>query len=164
MLARTEFKSLEESSGELANLLRLNNNIAVLCDGDQTDEDESLKDRVKRIEDEVAKIPNSFLWVTEAKEIENYIPGEVWAKIYDKTNKKLGDPKDAPDPEPTDKFPTSPNDNTSYIYRVFGRRSFKKCDFAIEAAQHLTTNNLANQSELAGKIGELVKQIRKWNA
>jgi putative ATP-dependent endonuclease of the OLD family len=86
LLAKSQFSDPATSSEEFANLLRLNSNVAVVCDGDRTGEageGSRIKSRVQRIKKEVEAIPNAFLWITDAKEIENYVPGTVWAKVYE---------------------------------------------------------------------------------
>ena len=77
LLARTQFTSPSEAEKELVNLLRVNSNIVVVCDGDRKDPTARIKDRVRRINSEVRRIPGSHIWVTQAREIENYLPGEV---------------------------------------------------------------------------------------
>ena len=99
-LANSTFSAPEESDDTFANLLRLNNNVAIVCDGDRTaasGRGSRPKKRVLRIKKEVKSIiPRPFLWITEAKEIENYIPGSVWAAVY-----KI---KNVPDPEKFDRL------------------------------------------------------------
>ena len=80
LLARTQFKSPEEAKTDLVNLIQVNPNIIVVCDEDRVSKDSEIKGRVKRIEMEVQKIPDAHIWITDAKEIENYIPGSVLEK------------------------------------------------------------------------------------
>src|SRR5207248_5587868 len=76
LLARTQFQSPEAAESELVNLFRVNPNIVVICDSDRTRLGSRVKDRVRRIRAEVLNIPGAHIWVTEAREIENYLPGE----------------------------------------------------------------------------------------
>ena len=67
LLARTQFMSpeeAEEAETDLVNLLWVNPNIIVVCDGDRTAKDSDIKGRVKRIETEIQKIPNAHIWIT----------------------------------------------------------------------------------------------------
>ena len=89
LLAQVEFKSTEEQT-ELTNLLQINPNIIVVCDGDRDNDKSRIKGRAKRIRSEVKKIPNGHIWITEAREIENYIPGSVLEKVF--KSGKLPDP------------------------------------------------------------------------
>ena len=77
ILARTQFTAPEEAEPELANLLQVNPNVIVVCDGDRSSKGAVLKDRVKRIRAEIQKMDRAYIWVTRAKEVENYIPGSV---------------------------------------------------------------------------------------
>jgi proteasome lid subunit RPN8/RPN11 len=63
LLARTQFTSPEEAEAELVNLFRINPNIVVVCDGDQSNSNAPIKERVMRIQSEVGKIPNAHIWV-----------------------------------------------------------------------------------------------------
>ena len=84
LLARTQFAAPEKAEAELVNLFRVNPNVIVVCDGDRTSasgEGSRIKGRVQRINTEVKLIPGAHIWITEAKEIENYLAGVV-LKMY----------------------------------------------------------------------------------
>lgn len=157
-LANSTFTSPDESDKTFANLLRLNHNVAIVCDGDRTaaaGEGSRIKARVQRIKREAVEIPSSYLWITEAKEIENYIPGEVWAKVYDRAT--------VADPGPYDKFPTSKLKATDFVRKVLGRKSFDKCDFAMQAVPHLTRDSLSTRFDMKKQMLDLVRVIEAWN-
>ena len=159
ILARSEFAPPEQSNDELVNLLRINNNVAVICDGDRTvasGTGSEIKKRVRRIEGEVEKIDGAFLWITDAKEIENYIPGGVWATVYRHD-------RPVPDPDKYDKFPTREIGDDAFVLKNLKRRSFDKCEFAGDAVPHLTRKVLEDRFELRSKMEELITQIKKWN-
>jgi len=158
LLAQSQFSSPEEESDELANLLRLNNNIAVVCDGDRTTVDgegANLKDRVLRIQNELGEIRSSHLWITDAKEIENYIPKEAWSAVYGIEVKC--------DPGQFDKFSSDNLDDKSFVKKQLNRSSFDKVKFAIQAVPHLTRELLSPRFELESQITRLVDTIRGWN-
>jgi putative ATP-dependent endonuclease of the OLD family len=160
VLARTEFCAQDESNEEYVNLLRLNHNIAVVCDGDLTSEEgkgSTIKSRVQRIKTEVESIDRAFIWVTEAKEIENYIPGNIWQKVYSY-------PTIVHDPEKTDKFPTQNIEPDGFVYRNLNQKSFDKCEFASNAVTLLQKAALDPRFDLKAKMEELVSLIREWNA
>ncbi|MCA9445385.1 MAG: AAA family ATPase, partial [Candidatus Omnitrophica bacterium] len=96
LLARTQFTSPENAEKELVNLFRVNPNIVVVCDGDRPKKGARVKDRVRRIRAEVKRIPGSHIWVTGAREIENYLPGVVLEKALDRSS--------LPDPTQYDSF------------------------------------------------------------
>lgn len=155
VLANVEYKSPEEANLDFANLLRLNANIAVLCDSDRVTDGSEVKGRVARISSELRQIPNAYLWVTEPKEIENYIPGSVWSQVYSR--------KDVPDPGKYDSFPGSPNDG-DYVKDHLERKTFDKVEFAKLAVPHLTRQVLDERFDFKSQIVELVERIRKWNS
>lgn len=158
VLAKTEFSAPEDADEKLVNLLRLNNNIAVVCDGDRTAADgegAQLKGRVQRIAQEVASIPKHFFWATESKEIENYIPGSVWSSVYEIP--------DIPDPGTFDKFPAGSLQDDCFVATHCRVRYFDKCKFAATAIPLLTVELLSHNSEFAAKLVDLVRTIREWN-
>lgn len=156
VLASTAFTAPEESKEEFVNLLRLNNNIAVVCDGDRTSATSRIKGRVKRIKDEVAKVGNAYLWITEAKEIENYVPGRVWKAVYSLSS-------EVQDPSKFDSFPTSNIEPDGFVFKQLERKSFDKCEFASKAVKFLSRPGLRRRFEFETKINELVSLIHKWN-
>lgn len=155
VLANTSFSTPEEENDHYANLLRLNHNVVVVCDSDTTYEDDDLKPRVLRIQEEVKEIPeNAYLWITEPKEIENYIPAQVWSKEYGKEG--------IPDPEGHDRFPSAPKEG-DYLHKHFEVTNFRKTKIAANLVPHFTKENLADRFELKVKMEELVETIKKWN-
>ena len=79
LLAQVQFAS-PENEAKFANLFQINHNLIVVCDGDREAKTDDLKSRVKRIREEVNKIDDAHIWITDAKEIENYLPSSVLAK------------------------------------------------------------------------------------
>lgn len=157
LLSRTEFVEPDAGNDELANLLRLNPNIAVICDGDRIKKDEELKAHVERIRAEVTCIPGHYLWITEAKEIENYVPGAVWQTVF-----KLS--ATVPDPTRFDRFPADPGRAQTFLVKHLGRKSFDKFDFARNACPLLKRPALESRFDLNERVRELVARIRKWNS
>ena len=159
ILKNIKFKE-PETQNQLANFLRINSNIAVLCDGDRvaaTGKGSKLKGRVLAIRKQVSQIEGAFLWISEAKEIENYIPGEVWKKVYDVRGQ-------VPDPEKYDRFPTKDLEkNNTFVFANLGRKSFDKCEFASKAVEHLDRKMLESRFELLEKMRDLVQCIKNWN-
>jgi len=160
LLARTQFASPEEAEAELVNLFRVNPNIIVVCDGDRssaTGEGSRIKERVRRINGEVNKIPGAYIWTTLGREIENYLPSAVLAKVFAQDN--------LPDPGQYEAF--FPRDNapkSSYLENHLHRKSFDKMDMAVQAAPHMTKELMEKRFDLAEQIFEIITKIRTWNA
>ena len=88
LLAQVQFASPEDEAAKLANLFQINHNLIVVCDGDRTTKGSRLKVRVKRIREEVEKIDGAYIWITDAKEIENYLSGSVLEKFLILSSRK----------------------------------------------------------------------------
>ena len=64
LLARAQFTPPEGANEALVNLFQVNPNIVVVCDGDRSSVRSRLKDRVRRIREEVESIPGGHPWIT----------------------------------------------------------------------------------------------------
>ena len=76
-----ERESDDLTTDELVKLLRINQHSAILIDSDSksgTDELNATKSRVKR----ECKAANVLCWVTDGREVENYIPPETFIATY----------------------------------------------------------------------------------
>lgn len=151
LLARVEFKSPEDEVAELANLFQINHNLVVMCDGDREAENSDLKPRVKRIREEVKKIKNAHIWITDAKEIENYLPGSVLVEATGLSP--------LPDPEKYESW-------SSYTEKHMQRKSIDKVDLAISSTQHMTKEVrevMEKRFDWKEQMEEIVKRIDSWN-
>lgn len=157
LLARTQFRPPEEAETDLANLLRVNPNIIVVCDGDRVSKDSEIKGRVKRIETEIQKISDAHIWITSAKEIENYIPGSVLAKALDRSELR--------DPEQYENFfPRKKACSESYIESNLNRRNVDKVDLARASIPHMTNDIMANRFDWEEHMKKIVARIKSWNS
>lgn len=146
------------SSQEVRCLSQCLHAVLAECDGDRTaasGKGSRIKGRVQRIKQEVEMLRSAFLWITTAKEIENYIPGSVWSTVYDVDN--------VPDPNQYDTFPSNSSKNSDFVQRHLKRKTFDKCDFAMKAVQHIELSAIERRFELDEKMLELVSTIKKWN-
>ena len=150
LLARVQFTSPEEEAAELANLFRINPNFFVVCDGDRETEDSDLKPRVKRIREEVEKIDDERIWITDAKEIENYLPGSVLSEVTGLSS--------LPDPRRYESW-------SSYTEEHMQGKSLDKVDLAISSTQtqYMTREVMEKQFDWKDQIEKIVKCIDSWN-
>ena len=159
LLARTQFMSpeeAEEAETDLVNLLWVNPNIIVVCDGDRTAKDSDIKGRVKRIETEIQKIPNAHIWITDAKEIENYIPGSVIEKALDLSGLR--------DPEQYENFFSRKKAcSESYIESNLNRHYVDKIDLAKASVPHMKNDIMADRFDWKEQMKEIVAHIESWN-
>ena len=93
-------------------------------------------------------------WVTEGKEVENYIPRQAIQALYpnkivDRAVQKF---------EAIDK----------YLDRISSgeRKKFlrKKVVFAEKVRRHITKEGIESRLDLAEKLEELCEQIKRWNS
>lgn len=156
--AQIQFATVEEEIPELANLFRLNSNIVVVCDSDKNAEAHALKDRVQRIKAEVDRLPNAHIWITEAKEIENYLPGEVLGKVYRTAS--------VPDPGQFELFFPSKDESKkgrSFVESKLKRRSYDKVELALLSVPHITADLMRPRFDWERSVRAIIDRIEKWN-
>lgn len=156
LLARTQFTSPEEAEKDLINLFRVNPNIAVMCDGDRAARGARVKDRVRRIRSEVQKIPNAHIWVTGAREVENYLPGSAIANSLELSS--------LPDPGLYESFfPRKGAPGQSFLEKKIKRKTLDKMDLAVAAVGHLDLASMKGRFDWDSQMKKLVDRIEAWN-
>ena len=150
LLAKVQFTPPKEEAAELANLFRINPNFFVVCDGDRETENSDLKPRVKRIREEVEKIDDECIWITDAKEIENYLPGSVLSEVTGLSS--------LPDPRQYESW-------SSYTEEHMQGKSLDKVDLAISStqAQYMTREVMEKQFDWKKHMKKIVECIDSWN-
>ncbi len=158
LLAQIQFKPPEKAEADLVNLLRVNPNIIVVCDGDRPAKGSDIKGRVRRINAEVQEIPKAHIWITRAKEIENYIPSSILKKALDLSS--------LPDPEQYENFFPRRGGarRKSYIRSNMKRRNVDKVDLARSSVPHMTNDIMADRFDWKKEIKKIVDRIESWNA
>ena len=76
---------LDKPGAELSLLSSLNQRFGIIMDSDRTTEGEELKKEKARIKSIFEK-EQKYCWITEKKEIENYIPNETFEKVVIELN------------------------------------------------------------------------------
>ena len=156
LLSRVEFKSSAEEAAKLVNLFQINHNLIVVCDSDRTAEDSDLKPRVERIREEVEKIDGAHIWVTGAKEIENYLPSSVLEKVPYSVFKKAADFPSLPDLGQYESWP-------SYTEKHIQGTSIDKVDLAISSTQYMTKEAMEERFDWEKQMEQIVGRIDSWN-
>ena len=147
LLAQVQFASPEDEA-KFANLFQINHNLIVVCDSDREAKTDDLKPRVKRIREEVNKIDDAHIWITDAKEIENYIPGSVLAKA-------TGLPS-LPDPKKYDSW-------SSYTEQNMDGKRIDKVDLAISSIPSMTMKLMQGRFDWKEQMEQIVERIDRWN-
>lgn len=156
LLARTQFKTPDDIDLELVNLFQANPNIVVVCDGDRSSKGRHVKPRVKRIRDEVKQIPTADIWITDAREIENYIPASVLSKVFGR--------RCAHDPGRYEKFfARKGTRGTSFVQSRLGGVPIDKVDLAISASEHMQKDEMETRFDWKRQMNMIVNRINSWN-
>ena len=156
LLARAQFTPPEAADEDLANLLMVNSNIVVVCDGDRSSESTAFKGEVKRICAQVKRIPGAHIWVTSAREIENYLPGGVLEQV-------LGGAS-LPDPGQFESFfPRKQSRQESYIEKHLNRRHLDKMELATLSVAHMTRELMESRFDWKEQMATVVERIESWN-
>ena len=145
------------SSDDLINFLKINPNLMVICDSDLSKTRTHYKPAVDRIIKE-AKALDAFVWVTQPKEIENYLPGEVLAKAFKRS-------QTLPDPGKTERFfPTKSKGNNSYYEtHLSGKNEINKVNLANSCLPFFSLENMRSRFDWEEKMTRLVKALEMWN-
>lgn len=83
LLSHLSAESPDEDDSSI-NILRINRKAALLVDSDKKTKRSRLNNTKKRMIKEVQEI-GGYTWVTQGREIENYVPSSVFARILDTT-------------------------------------------------------------------------------
>ena len=158
LLANLQFRPVEDEVRELVNLIRLNPNVVLICDSDRVSEDSPLKQRVERLASEVKGFPDARVWVTDAKEIENYLPGVILGKVYSLEN--------VPDPGKYERF-FPPSDTKSggisFVETHLHRKTIDKVELALRAGPYITAELMRPRFDWEPNVDAIVKRIEEWN-
>ena len=136
-------------------LLRINPNAVLITDGDRTAKSgkgSGLKRQVIRIRDEIKGLPKGHAWVTDAKEIESYIPPSVLKEIWGKSVPRIGK---------YDPFATSTG--KGYFPRYSSNKTFNKVAFAQRVISELTVVEMKKTFEWEEQMERIVETIQLWN-
>ena len=136
----------EHAQNDLINILTTNRNAAIVIDSDRRKAKSPINATKARIRNEFAAI-NGFCWITQGKEIENYIPAEAINAKYGSTLKNI---------EQYELFP-------DYIVKQEKYFTTRKVPFAKEIAKHITKENSAEMLDLEKQVRKLYEAIQSWN-
>jgi putative ATP-dependent endonuclease of OLD family len=141
-----------DKSEKLVSLLSINKNAAVLIDSDRHLGSAAKKQKPRmnlnstkrRIKDELEE-SGSFVWITEGREVENYVPIEVFATISGKKPPKI-------------------NAYTKIIdLPLLKQFNNDKVSIAHDAVRELTIENYSGMLDLNDQLNSLCSRIRAWN-
>lgn len=137
------------SEGEVSNfiqMLRVNRHSLLFADRDRDSKDCQLKPTLKRVLNELGE---DNVWITEGRELENYIPDSILQKYLAEKERS----------DVTIKLNLYENlSKTMEGHNI----SYTKMSLATFAAENFTDNDL-NQHDLRGSVDRFVSKLRDWN-
>ena len=139
----------------------VNPNVVVVCDGDRSSIRSRLKDRARRIREEVEKTPAGHIWITRAREIENYLPGNVLKFAARELEWKVSS---LPDPGQFDSFfPRRRSSHKSYIEQHLNRHHVDKMKLAMASVSHLSKELMESRFDWNEQMAKIVERVESWN-
>lgn len=130
---------------DLINVLLANRNAAIIMDSDKRYRSNKINDTKKRVQGEFEK-NNAFCWITQGKEIENYLPKSAIELAYNVTlNEQCGQ------------------------YEIFSEYiketpiNFVKVPFSHKVCDYITKENSVDMLDLKKQMDKLNKSIESWN-
>ncbi|HIT71152.1 MAG TPA: ATP-binding protein, partial [Candidatus Scatovivens faecipullorum] len=141
----------EENINDLVNLINVNRNAVILIDSDKKSKAAPISSTKQRIQNEFQK--NSQLcWITQGREIENYIPKSIIESFYN-TNSN----KDFKQYQKIDSFLENFSKNDSKNF------SNSKIKFAKYFSNNMTLKNMKTSLDIDGQMIKIITEIEKWN-
>lgn len=151
LLAHLSAENPEERPQDTIAMLRLNKNAAIIMDSDKKKSGDTINRTKMRLKEEIEKI-GGIVWTTAGKEIENYLPQEGIAQLFDKSNLPA-----------LNKF----EDIADYLNNNVGAAEGNKFEkgkpqFAASICPLLTKDNI-NVLDLHNQLDNLCNKINEWN-
>ena len=139
-----------DESNELIQLFRANLHSIIVIDSDKTSSNKRINKTKQRIKNEFIK-NQAIVWITQGKEIENYLSRNIFNKVYN-VNKQIGQY------EKIDDF----LNNNSRKQDMGNYYITHKVPESISIAKEMLLEDI-NVLDLERQISTIVKQIRTWN-
>lgn len=139
-----------DESNELIQLFRANLHSIIVIDSDKTDSKKRINQTKLRIKKEFMQ-NQAIVWITQGKEIENYLSRNIFNKVY-KVNKQIGQY------EKIDDF-LNENSRKKNIGKYYVTNQASE---SISIAKEMTREDI-NILDLETQISTIVKQIKIWN-
>lgn len=138
-------------------ILNINTNAVLIGDSDKRTGNAKLKPSLKNIKKNLEDL-KGFVWVTEVKEIENYIPAESLEKVFEKEN--------LPELKQYQSFFNIQSvqfKTEGYWQQHCFPGTFDKVALAHKVTKYFTKDNLAGRFDLPEQMEKIVCEIRRWN-
>jgi len=145
----SHFSYDESSEKDMIEALKINRNAIVLMDKDKAVTLSGLKPHVERVSNEISG-NDGLAWITEGKEVENYIPIEALRHFLGNLELEIPDPQG----------------NMFELIKDNGKGDFsgRKVALAAKICGLLDSSMLAGCLDLKAKLTDVCNRIRKWNS
>ncbi len=151
LLAHLSAADLDEDEDEVVKIFRVNRNALIIMDSDKKKSRQKLNNTKRRIISEIKEV-GDMAWVTDGKEVENYIPGDALQSLYSRA-----------DLPPLERYA----DVQEYLNNVRdgeGDRFVRnKVLLAERVIPHITRENLTEVLDLERQISTAYRRILEWN-
>ncbi len=145
------------SETDFIDMLKINRNVAVIMDRDvETGRKWKTKNRIVT---EIAGFENALSWITEGKEIENYLSQRAIDATYPN---KLKSPYNLNAKTPFEDFFRTTKENTNNT-RTKTFYSSDKVKFAKDVSSQLSITDLKLNQKLYLKVQELYSKVKRWS-
>lgn len=155
----------EETLKEKINIMKINRNAILIGDSDKTSKRMKLKGRLAQIKPQMEKV-GAYIWITKAKEIENYIPVEALRAHYKKETLPAIEQYQQFSYYPKSKKTQSARSKPKgYLQQNLGKKDdrYDKVELARNIIKHFTEENLGVNIELKEEMINIIHEIKNWN-
>jgi putative ATP-dependent endonuclease of OLD family len=141
-----------DPEAEGVSILRVNRNAAVLIDSDKRTEDSEINATKKRVCQEIENV-GGYAWVTDGREIENYLPMGLIGRWLAKDLGSIST-------EPFDSFFELLNS----IVPLLGDKEAQRKPMLAEQLSRITTReDLESAPNLSARLDAMCRSLRSWN-
>ena len=160
LLSHYEANATDGINSDFIDVLKINRNCILIADSDRTSANDELKPRLKNfVEKSEVIIPRENIWITECKEIENYIPVESAQLLFGKDNLK-----------PIEQYGIfySDTDKRQCYWKHSPNKTFNKVDFAAKViatypSDRTEAKKWLDLHDLHEKMTQICSIITAWN-
>jgi putative ATP-dependent endonuclease of OLD family len=151
LLSHLSANPTPKEENELINILLVNRNIILVMDSDKKEETDTINSTKERAIKEVSN-SEGFAWLTDGREIENYLPIAGLRSIsMNKSIPEIG------------QYEEIEQYLHSHIFDFYSVLKKSKMLFAEAIVPHIDKAGLESVNGLKGKIEKAISQIKKWN-
>jgi len=150
LLAHLSAAQPDISADDVVKILRINRNALVLVDSDKAKPEDQINGTKERIISEIEKL-NGIAWVTQGREVENYLPHPAIQQKFPGAAQAVGQYED---------FVEYLDGVEAGAGRRFARNKVMFAEIMIPA---ITKENIAGQLDLTEQLQRAATAIRRWN-